>query len=182
MAGEITIPSTLKTMGVGAFVGRVNNYSTELTAFNVASGNNYFSAVDGVLFDKNQTTLYCYPSKKADTAYVMPSTVVTIKENAMAGLQNLSSLTLNDGLENINAEAFSNSIAIRNLNIPSSVVTIGYRAFSGWTKAQTISVSHTKMMQLCCLGLIGSTVVMQLFHTENKDEKIYSLFFYFLYY
>ena len=144
MAGEITIPSTLKTMGVGAFVGRVNNYSTELTAFNVASGNNYFSAVDGVLFDKNQTTLYCYPSKKADTAYVMPSTVVTIKENAMAGLQNLSSLTLNDGLVNIGAEAFSSSIAIHNLNIPSSVVTIGYRAFSGWTKAQTISVSHTK--------------------------------------
>ena len=49
-----------------------------LTAFNVDEENEYFTSIDGVLYDKDVTTLIAYPSGKTDKSYTTPDTVKTI--------------------------------------------------------------------------------------------------------
>ena len=50
---------------------------TSLTAITVDAANPAYSSVDGVLFDKSQTTLLQYPDGKAG-AYTIPDSVTSI--------------------------------------------------------------------------------------------------------
>lgn len=64
-----------------------------LTAINVDAGNEFYSSVDGVLFDKSQTTLIRYPKGKAG-CFMMPKTVFHIGDCAFSGCVHLMSITI----------------------------------------------------------------------------------------
>lgn len=49
----------------------------KLKQIKVDSSSPYLTAVDGVLYDKKKTILYCYPSAKTASSFVMPDTVST---------------------------------------------------------------------------------------------------------
>ena len=100
---SITIPSSVTTIENGAFGGCIS-----LTSIDVESGNNIYASENGVLFDKNKTTLFCCPNGKIGD-YVIPNSVITIGDGAFSGCAGLTSIT-----------------------IPSSVTTIGDGAFSCW--------------------------------------------------
>ncbi len=140
LKGEITIPSTVKNIGAGAFTGRYNSFENGITGFKVAAANNYFIAEDdGVLYNKEKTILKAYPSASTSASLVLPSTVKTIDKYALAGAKNLTAITLNQGLETIGEQAFAYSTKVASLAIPSSVTSIGYRAFCNWQSSQKIS-------------------------------------------
>ena len=67
---------------------------TSLAAFSVDSGNAYYCAVDGVLMNKEQTKLCCYPAGKPTTAYAIPEGVVDIDFNAFYIATKLETLSL----------------------------------------------------------------------------------------
>ncbi len=48
----------------------------KLKQIKVASNNPYMKAIDGVLYDKKKSTIYCYPSAKTTSSYTMPDTVI----------------------------------------------------------------------------------------------------------
>jgi hypothetical protein len=79
--------------------------------------NPVFSSVDGVLFDKGQTTLILHPMCKASTSYTVSNSVTRIAGVAFIYCYSLSSVT-----------------------IPSSVTNIGSNAFTGCTNLTAISV------------------------------------------
>jgi hypothetical protein len=54
---SISIPGSVTNIGEGAFTGG----SIKLTTINVDTNNPAYISVDGVLFDRNQTTLLAYP-------------------------------------------------------------------------------------------------------------------------
>jgi len=72
-----------------------------LTSFTVGESNEYFSAVDGVLFNKAKTWLLQYPAAKEGTSYTVPDTVTMIRGNAFRGCSHLTSLTMGKGVYNI---------------------------------------------------------------------------------
>ena len=59
---SVTIPDSVTSIGPLAFSG-----CSSLTAINVHAANPNYSSVDGVLFDKNQTTLIQCPGGKPDS-------------------------------------------------------------------------------------------------------------------
>ncbi len=71
----------------------------KLKEINVATGNKYFTAVDGVLFTKDMKTLIYYPVSKTTKSYTIPekTEVFTI----MTGNQYLTNLKLSKNLRNI---------------------------------------------------------------------------------
>jgi hypothetical protein len=134
---SITIPNSVTTIGDSAFA-----YTAKLTEFFVDINNNYFSSLNGVLFDKNQTTLIKYPTWNSRTSYTLPSTVTTISARAF-GVSNysdnkLTSLILNNGLVTIGTLAFRFCLFI-SIIIPDSVTTIGTSAFYGCSSLASVT-------------------------------------------
>ena len=86
----ITIPTTVEYIEPSAFWD-----CTSLTEFKV-SGNEYYYATDGVLFEKGHW-LMIYPSMKAGTTYEVPANVVYIHPNAFYKSINLQSITVSEG-------------------------------------------------------------------------------------
>ena len=108
--------------------GGMFSYSYNLTAFEVDASNPYLSAQDGVLFNKDGTTLIECPTCKLGS-YTVPSSVKVIAGNAFIGSY-LSSISLPEGLETIEDQAFFNA-EITSLTIPASVTYIEGGAFAG---------------------------------------------------
>ncbi len=70
---SIDIPSSV-TLLDGTF-----NFSS-LEAINVHESNSVYTSFDGVLFDKDMTTLIAYPPSKTDTEYHIPEGVTTVNQ------------------------------------------------------------------------------------------------------
>ena len=68
----VTIPASVTNIGSWVF-----DYCSALTAIHVAEGNTAYSSEDGILFNKDKTTLVCYPIGKTETTYTVPATVTT---------------------------------------------------------------------------------------------------------
>ena len=98
---SIYIPDSVTYIGAGVF----KNCESLLT-ITVGSGNTSYCTVDGVLYNKDVTSLITYPAAKADVTFETPLTVTSIE-----------------------AYSFSNSKALKNVIISDSVRSIGGWAF-----------------------------------------------------
>lgn len=76
--GTITLPKSLKK------VNRATFYGAYVSGYKVASGNKYFSAAKGVLFNKKKTSLVAYPFRSKATSYTIPKSVKSIEPNAFS--------------------------------------------------------------------------------------------------
>ena len=167
------LPDTLTSIGENAFSGSaisslelpssVSSFSPHmaaencyyLTSYSVKAGNPYFTAVDGVLFNKDRTELIAYPRARETESYqipngvktvkaysfqgtqlksvTLPNTVETIEEYAFANSGSLSEVKLNNGLKEIGSFAFSHSShyysSLKQITLPETLETIGYGAF-----------------------------------------------------
>lgn len=100
-----------------------------LTNLQISKDNPNFISVDGIIFSKNLTTLYCYPPGKIENTYIIPSTVKTIADNAFANSKHLETIEIPNSVTTIGHGAFSYS-NLRNITIPDSVTYIGESALS----------------------------------------------------
>ena len=113
---SITIPSSVITIdNQGAFVNCIS-----LTSIDVESENSAYASENGVLFDKNKTTLGCYPAGKTADTYVIPGSVIKIGWFAFAYCESLTSITIPSSVTTIEDFAFScceSLTSITNLNL-----------------------------------------------------------------
>lgn len=86
---NIAIPKQVKEIGDNPFYR-----CSALSFIQVDEENQWFSQVDGILFDKKQTRLYAYPEAKSSTEYIVPSSVKTIEDSAFGYHSNLKSITI----------------------------------------------------------------------------------------
>jgi hypothetical protein len=121
----ITIPSTVKSLGVNPF-----NSCDSLLSIDVSAKNNVYKSSDGVLYKKDGTSLIRYPSCKTDTTYQVPDTVTRIEDGAFSECENLEHVVLSQNLEYLGEEAFYYCTSLESINIPDKVTEIKYMAFS----------------------------------------------------
>lgn len=76
---SVTIPDSVTSIGKMAFAD-----CTALTSIEVASDNEYYSVLDGVLFNKDTTELVCFPAGRAGASYTIPDSVTSIGEAAFS--------------------------------------------------------------------------------------------------
>ena len=99
-----------------------------LTGIWVNEGNIYYSnSADGVLFNKDKTTLIQCPG--AFKAYTIPDSVTSIGDWAFAGCSSLTSVTIPDSVTSIGRYAFDACDSLTSVMIPDSVTSIGKDAF-----------------------------------------------------
>jgi len=146
---DITIPENVSSIGEYAF-----RLCTSLTSINVSENNLFYSSIDGILFNKNQTKLIKYPAGKSDESYVIPKSVINIEEEAFYVCKNLANITITDGVENIGIYAFYHCDGITSIIIPKSVSSIGENAFSCCTGLTDISVSENNLFYSSIDGIL----------------------------
>jgi len=120
----ITIPAGVTSIGKGVFFDCVS-----FTAINVDERNKAYMSIDGVLYNKDKTTIIQYPAKKLDKRYVIPAGVKRIGENAFYNCESITGITIPAGVIFIGEWAFYACINLENINIPSGVTEIKFGAF-----------------------------------------------------
>jgi hypothetical protein len=99
---NITIPNSVTNIEYSAFA-----LCTSLTTITVDALNPFYSSVDGVLFDKDQTTLVEYLGGLG-SSYTIPNSVTRIEAYAFNGCTSLTSVTIPDSVTTIGECAFLN--------------------------------------------------------------------------
>jgi len=118
LSGSQIIPNSVISLGIGAFS------LTGISEFVVQDDNPNFSVFDGVLFNKNKTSLKAYPSNKKGT-YTIPNFVTLI-----------------------DTSAFYYSNALTEIIIPNSVQSIANNAFEGCFELVSIVAYSTTPIDL----------------------------------
>ena len=122
---SITIPYSVSNIGEYAF-----GECDKLMEFNVASDNAKYSSDGGVLFNKDKTTLICYPTGRTG-AYTIPHTVKTIWNDAFFHCSKVTSITIPNSVTEIGPSAFCGCDSLYSITIPNSVEKICDGAFIG---------------------------------------------------
>lgn len=78
--------------------------SLDSSNYTVAAGNTAFSSRDGVLFDKDGTTLIRYPIGRTDTSYQVPDGVTTVGPYGFTDAASLTSITIPTSVTNLSLE------------------------------------------------------------------------------
>ncbi|MBR5168435.1 MAG: leucine-rich repeat protein, partial [Salinivirgaceae bacterium] len=168
---SVTIPNSVTKIGADAFEA-----CSKLTEINVENDNTAYSSVDGVLFNKDTTTLICYPAEKTGTTYTIPNLVTSIGRNAFEGCSKLTTVTIPNSVTSIGYYAFSGCSSLAEVTIPNSVTSIGEYAFyycSGLTSI-TIPNSVTSIEDGAFYGCSGLTSIT----IPNSVTEISSRAFY----
>ena len=178
---EVNIPASAINIGNWVF-----DYCSALTAIHVAEGNTAYSSEDGVLFNKDKTTLVCYPIGKPETTYTVPATVTTfttsafenctalaqinlpnsltsIANRAFYGCTSLTEVTLPDGLTQIEFNTFYDCSALEKVTLPEGITYIGDKAF----------YNCSALTELTVLATTPPTLRTDVFLNVSRDIPVY---------
>ena len=143
---SINIPSSVTTIGNQVFVD-----CNSLSAINVDTDNAKYKSEDGVLFNKEGTTLICYPGGKSGD-YTIPSSVTSIYSNAFFRCTSLLSVTIPEGVTKIDACAFQECKSLSSVTIPASVTSIGNSGFDTCSNLKEVFVLRDNTNGITTLG------------------------------
>jgi len=131
---SVTIPNSVTSIGYYAF-----DRCTGLTALDVATDNPYYCSEDGVLFNKDKTTLIRYPGGKQG-AYAMPNSVTDFGV-AFAYCSGLTSIEISNSVTSIFDYAFPGCISLTSVTIPNSVSVLLSDAFCDCSSLTALDVA-----------------------------------------
>ena len=155
---QVNIPDGVKSIGDGAFFGSfaltqvdipnsvtsIGDYAfaecSALIDINVGSGNTTYCSENSVLFNKDKTTLVCYPADKPETVYAIPNSVTSIGDWAFFRCSRLTQVNIPSSVTSIGSQAFQHCDALTQVNIPSSVTSIGDWAFAYCSKLRQMNI------------------------------------------
>ncbi len=165
---SVAIGNGVTSIGGGAF-----SYCVGLENINVDSNNSNYCSVDGVLYDKNKTTIICYPAKKTNEKFTIPNGVISIGYSAFSGCASLKSVIIPDSATSIDIWAFSGCTGLTSVIIPDSVTSIEYGLFCDCERLASIVIpdSITYISEEAFWGCKNLTDVYYK-GTKQQKEKI----------
>ena len=148
---SITLPSGVTSIGESAFSG-----CSSLKSIDVSGDNAYYTSVDGILFNKDLTTIVSFPQGYELKEYTLPSGVTSIGYRAFGGCSSLENITLPDSVTSIGKSAFRCCSSLQSITIPSGATSIGRGAFSLCKSLQSIHFNWADPGE-CYIGDISFT-------------------------
>ena len=132
---EVNIPASAINIG-----GWVFDYCSALTAIHVAEGNATHSSEDGVLFNKDKTTLVCYPIGKPETTYTVPATVTTFTTSAFENCTALAQINLPNSLTEMSLRTFYGCTSLTEVTLPDGVTRLMGFNFNGCSALEKVTL------------------------------------------
>lgn len=131
---SIRLPKSLKKLDGSCFGG------CNIEAYEIDNDNPYFSAVDGVIYSKDLTTLVAFPSADPNKHFTVPTTTRIIGDSAFMDSQ-INSIELPESLTTIEGWAFQGS-RIQSIVMPDSIIEIGELVFRFCGELEHVRLSH----------------------------------------
>lgn len=178
----INIPSGLNYINDGAFHNCAN-----VTRYNVDESNANYADIDGVLCNKDKTTILHFPVGRGGE-YVVPQTITTIADDAFYNSK-LTKVIISKNVTTIGKGAFqaSESLAdiefeepaqietlgesclngcfsLENITLPASLKTIGELAFYHCSKLKTVTVADNSQLNEIKRGAFADCTAMNSFN------------------
>ena len=136
----INIPKNVQSISSTAFYAY--NSPLPLEEINVDPENAYYSSENGVLYNKDKTTLVRYPCSKEDKIVAIPDTVTEIGENAFQYCQNIESITMNDNVTTLGTSAFYALINLKNITLSNSIKVLPMRCLCACKKLSSLTLPN----------------------------------------
>lgn len=154
---SITIPNSVTTIGQYAFEDCVNLTSIRvpnslfpispssffgskgLEQIIVEDDNINYSTIDGVLFNKQLTTIIICPNKKSNS-YVIPEGVTIVGDHAFIDCNNLTLIDIPNSVISVGKFAFRNCSNLSYVNLSKNTIEIGEGAFLGCEKLVEVTI------------------------------------------
>ena len=121
---SIVLPDSMVSMGTNPFLD-----CESLKNIRVSPEQPVFAVIDGVLFNKAEKSLICYPAGKQEEAYEVPQGIQQIGDSAFWHCASLTSIKLPDSVTSIGDGAFSSCSALTSIELPESVTSMGIDVF-----------------------------------------------------
>ena len=131
--GDVFTMSSLKKLWLPASLNtfRPSANMDKLEGIYVDSASQFYKDVDGVLYNKNMTTLVKYPAQKKATTFAVPGSVTALADSSMDSNIFLQKIVLPDSVELVDFGAFKNCSKLSDVTLPEQCKSVGQFAFSG---------------------------------------------------
>jgi len=134
---ELTIPASM-TSGLG-FTTFCSGCK-KLSKITVAETNTVYSSLDGVLYNKDKSTILRYPCGNPASLFSFPNTIAEVGVGAFESCSYLSSITMTENLKIIKNSAFKGCTALTSIMLPSMVTELGGYAFENCNRLSTVTL------------------------------------------
>lgn len=162
---HIDIPENVEMIDKYVFVG-----CSALNSINVAENNMHFSSHDGVLYDKDVTTLIACPG--AIKYLTVPDTVTTIGYAAMHSCKSLDSVLLPASVATISNIAFKNCKNLRIAAILGSDVDIKDASFDTDTDLTIYAYLNSSAVKYALEKKIKCAILPEVTYSELEDGTL----------
>jgi len=150
---SVTIPGSVTSIGNDAF-----GCCSKLSSIDVDASNKCYSSIDGVLFNKNKTTLIQYPEAKSGANYIIPSSVTSIGDSAFYSCTGLTCITIPSSVTSIGGEAFNGCSNLQEIHAQ-SVTPIDLSAVYSDEFNNIDKISSGSLIKTCILYVPNETAV-----------------------
>ena len=174
---SLTIPSTVKTIGGDYLADENTGYGGHVfydmgktetfKAIYTASGNKYFTSLDGVLYSADRTRMLAYPRGKRETVFEIPEGVTQIDEMAFSRATYLKKVILPNSytISTYLPENILNRESANNLSA----------AFYLFTGIENVSVKSSNTKYTSLDGILYSKDMKTLWYVPNKYKGIVNI-------
>ena len=136
---SIQLPDNLTNIGEGIFFLCEN-----LEKIDIIPTNNSVVLENGILYNKDKTILYVFPSKlKTTGVFDIPKSVHTISYGAFSNCTELTQINIPPSVSTIENYAFFNCINLNNIDLPINVTSLGKNVFNKCTNLKNIKLPAT---------------------------------------
>ena len=161
----VTIGSGATSIGSDAFSSCIS-----LEEMTVSPENPAYCSEDGVLFNKDKTTIICYPAAKTGD-YAVPGSVTEIGIRAFYDCEGLTAITLPEGLISIGQANFGHCIGLKEVVIPNSVTSIGATAFSACTGLTKLTIG-SGVTTIGAMSFMSCTALTTIYNYAVTPQEI----------
>lgn len=126
--------------GVTHIEGNPFTSCAALRTIEVSPDHPTLALIDGVLFDKTEKRLLCYPAGLEADSYEIPQGITAIADGAFASCGNLERVVIPDSVTSIGARAFEDCESLAQINLPDSVTAIGQGAFGNCSSLTGVEI------------------------------------------
>ena len=178
---EVTIPASAINIGNWVF-----DHCSALTAIHVAEGNTAYSSEDGVLFNKDKTTLVCYPIGKTETTYTVPATVTTFTTSAFENCTALAQINLPNSLTDMASRTFYGCTSLKEVTLPDGVTQLMGFNFTDCSALEKVTLPEgityigngafkncSALTEMTVLATTPPTLGTDVFLNVNRDIPVY---------